>query len=105
MRYIRHASAYATARAAQVGYVRQIAGEAAEHNVQVNVIGQGFTKNPTYFPDHFQTTDLFAKLIAQCPMGRLAEWVEDAEVALFLASDESDFMVGVELPFVGGWQL
>jgi len=73
--------------------------------VQVNVIGQGFTKNPTYFPDHFQTTDLFAKLIAQCPMGRLAEWVEDAEVALFLASDESDFMVGVELPFVGGWQL
>lgn len=105
LRHVGDMTAYAAARSAQHGYVRQIAGEAAEHGVQVNVIAQGFTRNPTYFPESFQKTELFAKLIADCPMGRLAEGEEDAEVALFLASDESDFLVGVELPFVGGWQL
>lgn len=104
-RFVGDMTAYAAARSAQHGYVRQLAGEAAEHNVQVNVIAQGFTDNPTYFSADFQTSDLFQKLIAACPMGRLASGLEDAEVALFLASDESDFLIGVEMPFVGGWQL
>ena len=28
---------------------------------------------------------------------------EDAQLALFLASDESDFLVGQVIPFAGGW--
>jgi NAD(P)-dependent dehydrogenase (short-subunit alcohol dehydrogenase family) len=105
LRHVGDMTAYAAARSAQHAYLRQITQESAKHNVQVNVIAQGFTKNPTYFPDDFQKTALFKELIADCPAGRLAEGEEDAEVALFLASKESDFLFGAELPFVGGWQL
>ena len=105
LRHVGDMTAYAAARTAQHGFLRQLAKEVASHNIKVNVIAQGFTKNPTYFPDDFQQTDLFKQLIAACPAGRLAEGEEDAEVALFLASEESDFLVGAELPFVGGWQL
>ncbi len=105
LRFVGDMTAYAAARSAQHGYVRQVAGEAAEHNVQVNAIAQGFTDNPTYFSAEFQNSELFEKLISACPMGRLGSGREDAEVALFLASDESDFLIGAELPFVGGWQL
>jgi len=37
------------------------------------------------------------------PLGRLATAEEDAQFALFLASDESDFFVGQAIPFSGGW--
>ncbi|MFT6752059.1 MAG: NAD(P)-dependent dehydrogenase (short-subunit alcohol dehydrogenase family) [Candidatus Azotimanducaceae bacterium] len=33
----------------------------------------------------------------------MAEAVESAELALFLASDKSNFIVGQIIPFSGGW--
>jgi NAD(P)-dependent dehydrogenase (short-subunit alcohol dehydrogenase family) len=35
-------------------------------------------------------------------VGRLATALEDAQLALFLASDKSDFIVGQTIPFSGG---
>jgi len=96
-------SAYATARSAQVGYVRNVGAEAARHNVQINLIAQNFVENPAYFPPEFVETEAFKQLIAQVPAGRLATGREDALFALFLASDESDFFVGQSIPFSGGW--
>ena len=37
------------------------------------------------------------------PVQRVAEGWESAELALFLASDKSDFMSGQVIPFAGGW--
>jgi NAD(P)-dependent dehydrogenase (short-subunit alcohol dehydrogenase family) len=96
-------TAYAAARSAQVGYVRNAGAEAARHNVQINLIAQNFVENPVYFPPEFTSRPEFKELIGQVPIGRLATGREDALFALFLASDESDFFVGQSIPFSGGW--
>jgi NAD(P)-dependent dehydrogenase (short-subunit alcohol dehydrogenase family) len=94
---------YSAARSAQVGYVRSVGAEAARFNVQVNLIAQHFVENPAYFSEEFQQTDAFKKLIAEVPAGRLGTPEEDALLAVFLASDESDFFAGQAIPFAGGW--
>ena len=94
---------YSAARSAQVGYVRSVGVEAARFNVQINLIAQHFVENPEYFSAEFQQSDAFKKLLAEVPAGRLARPEEDAALAIFLASDESDFFVGQAIPFAGGW--
>jgi 2-keto-3-deoxy-L-fuconate dehydrogenase len=96
-------SAYGAARSAQVGYVKAAGIEAARHNVQINLIAQNFVENPIYFPKQFTDTEAFQQLLAQVPAGRLATGREDAQFALFLASNDSDFFVGQAIPFCGGW--
>jgi len=97
-------SAYSAARSAQVGYVRAVGLEAARHNVQINLIAQNWVENPAYFPPAFTETPAFKGLLEQqVPLGRLAEARESAQLALFLASSESDFFVGQSIPFSGGW--
>ena len=87
-------SAYSAARHAQVGYVRTAGMEAAAHNVQINLIAQNFVENPVYFPPAFTDTPAFKELLKDVPAGRLATAREDILLAVFLASDESDFFVG-----------
>ena len=97
-------TAYSAARAAQVGYVQSLGVEVAPHNVQVNLIAQNYVENPVYYPPELAENESFMKsLRRQVPLGRLARAEEDAQFALFLASDESDFFVGQAIPFSGGW--
>ena len=97
-------TAYSAARAAQVGYVQSLGVEVAPHNVQVNLIAQNYVENPVYYPPELQQNESFMKsLRRQVPLGRLARSEEDAQFALFLASEESDFFVGQAIPFTGGW--
>jgi 2-keto-3-deoxy-L-fuconate dehydrogenase len=95
--------AYGSARTAQVGYVRTLGVEAARQNVQVNLIAQHFVESEVYFPEAFQATPEFKHELSKCPLGRLATGREDAQFALFLSSDESDFFVGQSIAFCGGW--
>lgn len=95
--------AYSAARGAQLAYVRAVGTELAPRNVQVNAVAQSFVENPDYFPPSYQATEEFRARMATVPAGRLASGREAAAAALFLASDESDFLVGQVLPFAGGW--
>ena len=61
-------TAYAAARSAQVGYVRNAGAEAARHNVQINLIVQNFVENPAYFPPEFIETEPFKQLLQSVPM-------------------------------------
>ncbi len=97
-------TAYSAARAAQVGYVQSLGVEVAPHNIQVNLIAQNYVENPVYYPDTLKSNEKFqASLKRQVPLGRLATAEEDAQFALFLASEESNFFVGQAIPFSGGW--
>ena len=97
-------TAYSAARAAQVGYVQSLGVEVAPHNIQVNLIAQNYVENPVYYPDTLQNNENFQRsLKRQVPLGRLATAEEDAQFALFLASEESNFFVGQAIPFSGGW--
>lgn len=97
-------SAYAAARGAQNAFIRSIGLELARDNVQVNAVAQNYVKNDTYYSDEFIGTEKFADHVRRnVPIQRLAEGWESAELALFLASDRSDFIVGQIVPFAGGW--
>jgi NAD(P)-dependent dehydrogenase (short-subunit alcohol dehydrogenase family) len=93
---------YGGARAAQHGYMRQVAMEVAPH-VNVNATAQSYVENPTYFPKAYQETEAFRQRLAECPAGRLATGRECAQTVLFLAGPESDFFYGQVIPFAGGW--
>lgn len=104
LRGLKTVSAYSAARAAQVGYVQAVGVEVAPHNIQVNLIAQNYVENPVYYPPALREKESFqASLRRQVPLGRLATAREDAQFALFLAGNESDFFVGQAIPFSGGW--
>lgn len=96
-------SAYGSARGAQLSYVQDAGIEVAPDNVQINLIAQTFVESGTYFPKSYQESEEFAERMKGVPAGRLAHGWESAALALFLASNESDFLVGQAVPFGGGW--
>ena len=97
-------SAYCAARGAQNAFIRASGLEFAPSNVQINAIAQNYVSNPAYFPDELVETERFQKhLQRNVPVRRVAEPRETAELALFLASNNSDFIVAQVVPFSGGW--
>ena len=72
--------------------------------MQINAVAQNYVSNPAYYSDELVATERFKKhLQRNVPIGRVARASESAELALFLASDKSDFIVGQVIPFAGGW--
>jgi len=49
-----------------------------------------------------QSVEVIARIVSTVPMGRMGEPEEVAKVALFLASDDSSFVTGIELFVDGG---
>ena len=104
LRGIPKASAYCAARGAQNAFIRAVGLEVARHNVQVNAIAQNYVENVTYYPpDMIADADLMERILKVVPAKRLGKGRETAELALFLASENSDFIVGQIIPFAGGW--
>ena len=97
-------SSYAAARAAQLAWVKSASVEVAAQNVQINAIAQNFVENPEYYSAAYQQTDEFKERIKHVPAARLGTAEEDVALALFLASDQCNFMTGAAIPFAGGWQ-
>ncbi len=104
LRPIRHATPYASARAAQNTFITYVGVEVASSNVQVNAIAQNYIANPTYYPPELTSTERFANhLHRNVPADRLGRPEDTAELALFLASGASDFFSGRIIPLDGGW--
>ncbi len=104
LRGISRLAAYTAARGAQAGYVRAVGTELARDNIQMNLIAQNWVESDVYYPNSLQENPKFqARLKQEVPLGRLARPEEDTALALFLASNDSDFFVGQVIPFAGGW--
>lgn len=97
-------AAYCAARGAQNAFVRAAGLEYAAANVQINAIAQNYVSNPVYYPDELVNSERFQKHLARnVPIRRVATEQEQAELTLFLSSNNSDFIVGQIIPFAGGW--
>ena len=94
---------YSAAKAALVSFVRTWTAELACRGIRANVISPGPTETPMVHSgakgSEEGTSEYFRKMI---PMGRLGRADEIASAALFLASDESSFITGIDLPVDGG---
>jgi NAD(P)-dependent dehydrogenase (short-subunit alcohol dehydrogenase family) len=93
----------AATKAALVSFVRSWTAELASRGIRANVISPGPTKTPMIHvgskKSEAGTSDYFKKMI---PMGRLGTAEELASAAVFLASGESSFITGIDLPVDGG---
>src|SRR5271169_6469486 len=90
---------YAASKAAIRSLVRTWPTDLKDRRIRSNVVSPG--------PIHTQLAsrqpaDVIARLVATIPMGRMGEPEEVAKVALFLASDDSSFVTGIELFVDGG---
>lgn len=95
-------SGYGASKAALLHFTRNAAMEGARSGVRVNAI----TPGPIMTPGTrawFNADPAAGEAIANAnPMGRIGEPEEVANVALFLASDESSYVTGANIPVDGG---
>ncbi len=94
------AFAYGASKWAVRGMTRSAAQELAPHGVRVNSIHPGIIDTP--MAAEFDRVGVRETLRERIPMGYLATGDEVARLALFLASDESDYCTGSEFVIDGG---
>ncbi|MEA2680212.1 MAG: 3-oxoacyl-[acyl-carrier protein] reductase, partial [Candidatus Binataceae bacterium] len=93
-------SNYCAAKAGIIGFTKSVALEVAKHGVVVNAIAPGFIETPMTAPMSAEAREW---VINNTPIGRLGEPSDIAGAALYLASDESKFMIGQVISPNGGW--
>jgi NAD(P)-dependent dehydrogenase (short-subunit alcohol dehydrogenase family) len=90
---------YGASKAALRNFVRAWAVELKDRHIRSNVLSPGPTDTPIIVG---QPVDAIARIVSTIPMGRMGEPEEIAKAALFLASDDSSFITGIELFVDGG---
>jgi NAD(P)-dependent dehydrogenase (short-subunit alcohol dehydrogenase family) len=91
---------YAASKAALRSFARTWLNELKSRNIRVNVLSPGQVDTPDSQRLDKETREMFESLI---PRGKMGRPKEIAAVALFLASDESSYVNGVELAVDGGF--
>jgi NAD(P)-dependent dehydrogenase (short-subunit alcohol dehydrogenase family) len=99
--FTRAQDAYTAAKGALISLTKSLAIQFAKDNVRCNVIHPGIVDTPLQAP--YLTPEIRKEFETGIPLGRIAQPREIANVALFLASDESSFMTGAELVVDGGF--
>ena len=87
---------YAASKGAVVSMAKAIAAELSPRGIRVNVIAPGPVQTPLMTPGKAQA------LTASVPLGRTATPEEIANLAVFLASDESPYIQAQEILIDGG---
>ena len=94
---------YVSSKAGIVGLTRAAALELAPHRVRVNAIAPGTTD--TAQPRYGMSEDELQAAGRQVPLGRMATPEDVADLAVFLASDESRHITGQTMHVNGGQYL
>jgi NAD(P)-dependent dehydrogenase (short-subunit alcohol dehydrogenase family) len=95
--------AHAAGKAGVIGLTRSLAEEYAPSGIRVNAISPGSVWTPSLAAWGYDTPEFLANVTAKLLIKRRAQPEEIAQCALFLASDESSYITGVNLPVDGGW--
>jgi NAD(P)-dependent dehydrogenase (short-subunit alcohol dehydrogenase family) len=90
---------YGATKAAVRNFVRGWTVELKDRRIRSNVLSPGPIDTPIIGQ---QPQDAIASVLSTIPMGRMGEADEVAKAALFLASDDSTFVTGIELFVDGG---
>ena len=92
-------SVYNASKAAIRSFARTWTVDLKARKIRVNILSPGPIDTAVFIGAPKEVKDQFVSLI---PMGRIGEPEEIATVALFLASDDSSFVTGIELFVDGG---
>lgn len=94
--------AYSASKWAVRGMTKVAMSEFAPSGVRVNSIHPGLIETPMLHQLPAIEQGMTDQLVRRIPYGRFAEATEVARLALFLASDDSEYMNGVEFIIDGG---
>lgn len=98
--------AYGTTKAAVIGLSKAVAADFVHQGIRCNAICPGTVDTPSLDQRLRASGDYDkarAAFVARQPMGRLGTVEEIAQLALYLASDESTFTTGTVHVIDGGW--
>ena len=98
-------SVYSASKAAVRSLARTWATDLAPRGIRVNAISPGPIETPLYGKlglAEEQVQQMGAAMVSQVPLARFGRASEIAGAALFLASSDSSYITGVELPVDGG---
>jgi NAD(P)-dependent dehydrogenase (short-subunit alcohol dehydrogenase family) len=98
-------AAYCAAKAGVTGLTKAMALDHAHENIRVNCICPSIVETELGLQSIQQAKDPEAerqKRIAGIPLGRMGKPADVAQMAVFLASDESAWLTGAALPLDGG---
>jgi len=84
--------------------MKSLAQEVAPERIRVNSIAPGAIRTPINTPA-WETPQAYAKLMELVPYRRIGEPEDIARAAVWLASDESDYVTGATLFVDGGMTL
>jgi NAD(P)-dependent dehydrogenase (short-subunit alcohol dehydrogenase family) len=96
--------AHTTAKAGIIGMTRQLAMEGREHGIRANSISPGLIEtNQTR--EQLKDPEWASAMLGKTLLGRLGRPEEVANVALFLASEESSYVTGIDIVVDGGMKV
>lgn len=95
---------YAASKGGVAMLMKTLAQELAVHKIRVNGISPGAIKTCINY-DSWMTPEREARLLELIPYGRVGHTRDIAKAAVWLASDESDYVTGATLYVDGGMTL
>jgi glucose 1-dehydrogenase len=95
---------YAASKGGIMMMMKSIAQEFAPHRVRINSIAPGAIRTPINTAA-WSTPEAYRSLMTLVPYGRIGEPDDIARTAVWLASDESDYLVGATIFVDGGMTL
>ncbi|WP_127506103.1 SDR family NAD(P)-dependent oxidoreductase [Paenibacillus humicus] len=96
------AGPYTASKGAVRMLTKATAVDYAKHNIRANSIHPGYIETPMTV-DLMKDEQMVQWFLMQTPLPRLGKPEDIAQGVLFLASDESSYITGVELPIDGGY--
>ncbi|MBC2716315.1 MAG: SDR family oxidoreductase [Desulfobacteraceae bacterium] len=94
-------ASYSTSKAGAVQLTKQMALDYGEDNITVNAICPGIVDTPLV-SIAVQDEELSNYYVEKTPLGRIGQPDDVANLAVFLASDEANFITGAAIPVDGG---
>jgi 2-keto-3-deoxy-L-fuconate dehydrogenase len=100
--------AYAATKAAVIGLTKAIAADFVTKGIRCNALCPGTVETPSLgerIASIGNAEQVRADFVTRQPMGRLGRAEEIAFAAVYLASDESEFVTGQAMVIDGGWSI